>query len=79
MGIQVVSRSSICCRVFGALRKFGVWTQIPQIKVRESYIESHSRCLTQLLMLNEALVCLGIGASQGKNPNKGHEYTEIHP
>ena len=25
------------------------------------------------------LVYLGIGASQGKNPNKGHEYTKIHP
>ena len=25
------------------------------------------------------LVYLGIGASQGKNPNKGHGYTEIHP
>ena len=44
-------------------------------------------------MLNEALIVwpsegqviipvlmyLGIGASQGKNPNKGHRYTEIHP
>ena len=25
------------------------------------------------------LVYLGIGTSQGKNPNKGHGYTEIHP
>ena len=24
-------------------------------------------------------MCLGIGASQGKNPNKGHGYKEIHP
>ena len=25
------------------------------------------------------LVYLGIEASQGKNPNKGQKYTEIHP
>ena len=25
------------------------------------------------------LVYLGIGASQGKNPNKGYRYTEIDP
>ena len=25
------------------------------------------------------LVYLGIGASQGKNPNKGHGYKEIRP
>ena len=25
------------------------------------------------------LVYLRIGAGQGKNPNKGHGYTEIHP
>ena len=57
-----------------------------QIKVRKSYIESHCRSLTQLLILNEtisvwpskgrliipALVYLGIGASQGKTPSKGH-------
>ena len=64
----------------------------PQIKLRKSFIESHCRCLTQLLMLNETslrpseewliipvLLYLGIGASQGKNPSKGHGYTEIHP
>ena len=63
-----------------------------QIKVGNSYIECHCRCLTQLLVLNEAsvrqsegrliipvLVYLGIGTSPGKNPNKGHRYTEIHP
>ena len=56
-----------------------------QIKVRTSYIESHCRSLTQLLILNETsvwpsegrliipvLVYLGIGASQGKTPSKGH-------
>ena len=63
-----------------------------QIKVRKSYIESHCRSLTQLLILNETsvrpsegrliipvLVYLGIGASQGKTPSKGHRYAEIHP
>ena len=25
------------------------------------------------------LVYLGIGASQGKTPSKGHRYAEIHP
>ena len=34
----------------------GDWTLIPQIKVRESYIENHWRCVTQLFMLNEALL-----------------------
>ena len=63
-----------------------------QIKVRKSYIESHCRSLTQLLILNETsvrpsegrliilvLVYLGIGASQGKNSNKRHRYTEMDP
>ena len=63
-----------------------------QIKVRKSYIERHCRCVTQLLILNETsvrpsesrliipvLVYLGIEASQGKTPNKGRRYTEIHP
>ena len=63
---------------------------MPQIKLRESYIESQCRCLTQLLMLNETSVrsseglliipvleYLGIEASQGKNANKGHGYTEF--
>ena len=62
-----------------------------QIKVRKSYIESHRRSLTQLLILNEtsvrpskgrliapALAYLGIGASQGKTPSKGHRYAEIY-
>ena len=31
----------------------------------------------QLIILN--LVYLGIGASQEKNPDKGHGYIEIHP
>ena len=80
----------MCYTVFGALRKFG--DPNAQIKVRKSYIESHCRSLTQLLILNETgvrpsegqliipvLVCLGIGASQGKTPSTGHRYAEIHP
>ena len=63
-----------------------------QIKVKKSYIERHCRCVTQLLILNEksirpsegrliipVLVYLGIRASQGKTPSKGHRYAEIHP
>ena len=73
-------------------KNWAVLTQMHQIKVRKLYTESHCRCLTQLLMLNETsvrpsegrlvipvLVYLGIGASQGKKTNKGHGYTEIHP
>ena len=87
-----VSEGHLLKSIWGIGKIYGVWTQVPQIKVRESYIESHCRCLTQLLMLNETSVrsseglliipvleYLGIGASQGKNPNKGHGYTEIHP
>ena len=63
---KVVSRSSE-----GHL--LWLWTQIPQIKVRESYIERHCRCLTF-----DASVFENWGKSR-KNPNKGHGYTEIHP
>ena len=31
------------------------------------------------LLIIPVLVYLGIGASQGKNPSKGHRYAEIHP
>ena len=31
------------------------------------------------LLIIPVLEYLGIGASQGKNSNKGHGYTEIHP
>ena len=78
--------------IWGIKKNWGVWTQMHQIKVRKSYIESHCRSLTQLLILNETsvrpsegqliipvLVYLGIGASQGKTPSKEHIYSEIHP
>ena len=47
----------ICYKLFGALRYFGE-TEPKHIlnKVRESYIETHQRCLTQLFMLNEAIL-----------------------
>ena len=81
-----VSEGHLLKSIWGIGKIYGVWTQVPQIKVRESYIESHCRCLTQLLMLNETsvrssegrltipyyLLYLGIGASQGKkNQIKG--------
>ena len=78
--------------IWGIKKNWGVWTHMHQIKVRKSYMESHCRSLTQLLILNETsvrpsegqliipvLVYLGIGASQGKTPSKGHRYAEIHP
>ena len=63
-----------------------------QIKVRKSYIESHCRSLTQLLILNETSVrpsegrliipvlvyIFGNWGNQGKNPSEGHRYAEIH-
>ena len=79
--------------IWGIEKIWGVWTQVYQIKVRKSYIERHCRRVTQRLILNETsvrpcegqliipvLVYLGgNGATQGKTPNKGHRYTEIHP
>ena len=92
---QVVSRSSeghLLYSIWDIKKILGVWTQMCQIKVRKSYIESHCRSLTQFLILNETsvrpsegrlnipvLVFLGIGASQGKTPSKGHRYAEMHP
>ena len=77
--------------IWGIEKIWAVWTQIPQFKVRELYTESHCRCLTQLFMLNEALlkckpsegrvipvlVYLNLSKSRKKNKKRGMDTQKL--